>query len=104
MLLRAGADINATSEDGATALIWAAGQGHEKTVTGLLRRGANIDAQDEYGTTALMEAVSVRSEEVVKELVRRGADLTIKTEDGNTANDLARKRRYDRIRALLERE
>ena len=51
-----GADVNAATDDGYTALIYAAYSGHAKIVKELIERGADIDATNNYGSTALIYA------------------------------------------------
>ena len=49
----------------ATALIEAAGSGHEVIVRLLLERGTDIEAHNYYQATALMEAAGSRHEAIV---------------------------------------
>ena len=56
MLLQRGAEIDLQNSNGDTALMDAAGQGHERVVELLLQRGAEINLQDSDGDTALMDA------------------------------------------------
>ena len=44
----------ATLQDGATALIWAAGDGHTYTVELLLGRGADLEAKDNVKPESLL--------------------------------------------------
>jgi ankyrin repeat protein len=54
-LIDAGAGVNAKDEDGATALLWAAVEGHTETAKVLIDAGADVNTKDkEYGATALM--------------------------------------------------
>jgi len=57
-LLDAGADVNATSRNGATALMLASSHLDRAKVNMLLRRGATANARDKSGRTALMYAAS----------------------------------------------
>jgi len=57
MLLDAGADVAATSEQGATALHIAAFMGHGEVVTVLLDSGAEVGARDANQNTPQMLAV-----------------------------------------------
>merc|ERR1712029_908277 len=101
-LLDRGADIEAQSMGGGTALHIAAGSNHLDVVKELLDRGANQDAQDDDGETALHRAVRHYKElfawlecedanlNVIKELLERGANALTKNVDGRTALELAR--------------
>ena len=55
-LLAKGANVNATNEEGATALLLAAGDGPWKTVELLIDKGADINVKDQEGSTALIIA------------------------------------------------
>ncbi|MEM4367103.1 MAG: ankyrin repeat domain-containing protein [Candidatus Anstonellales archaeon] len=86
MLIKAGADVNATSYLGFTALMYAAENGHEKIVEMLIKAGANLDLQDNDGRwTPLMWAVARKHKEVVKTLIKAGADPFIRDDIGRTA-------------------
>ena len=62
LLLRHGAEVNPQISDGATALMVAAGEGHERVVELLLRHGAEVNLQDSNGFTTLMRAAAATSE------------------------------------------
>ena len=51
-----GANVNAKSKDGYTALIYAAFAGHAKIVEELVKSGAAVNAVNEYGANALIYA------------------------------------------------
>ena len=53
-LIDHGADVNAKTAQGFTALIYASRDGFLKTVEHLITNGAEIDAQTSFGYTALM--------------------------------------------------
>ena len=73
LLIEHGADVNARSAAGATALMWAAAD--PAKVRLLVERGADVKAASESGRTALLlAAMSDRSAETVRLLLERGAD------------------------------
>ena len=84
LLLRKGADPNATDPGGATALLWAV---HDRQkVRRLLTAGANVNAKTKLGTTALIAATAFpQSAIVVKHLLAAGADPNAANADGATA-------------------
>ena len=72
-LIHRGADVNATAADGATTLMWAAGEPSKLRL--LLDRGAAVNAAAADGTTALVAAVHRGNRESMRLLIEAGADL-----------------------------
>lgn len=66
VLLDKGANVNATDEDGATALIAASYFGCADSVALLLQRGARVSAKNQQGYTALQIATMLRDQEKVE--------------------------------------
>jgi ankyrin repeat protein len=66
LLLKEEPDINATTDDGRTALHEAAANGHDGVVRLLLESNADIEMKDAEGLTALYDAESNGHEEVVR--------------------------------------
>ena len=58
LLMSHGADANAQSACGNSALMYACSAGHEDVVQELLKIGANVEDNNENGHTPLMEAAS----------------------------------------------
>ena len=56
VLIEAGADVNAKSRNGMTALMRAAKYNNAEQVELLIESGADVNAMDKYGKTALMIA------------------------------------------------
>jgi len=90
-LLQKGADVNAVSKFGETALLQAARYAHKdreaapKIVRLLLERGADINAQTTpSGETALMRATYYGYIEIVRILLDNGTDVNLCGTDGNT--------------------
>ena len=69
----AGADVNAKTMSGVTALMGAVDGGHADTVKLLIDAGADVNAKTDKGFTALMGAANLGHAEVVKLLVEAGA-------------------------------
>ena len=90
-LLRAGADANARSEFGETALHIAAMRHDdpENYMAPLLEYRAKVDAQDNMGFTALCYAVQFGRVESIRYLATQGADLNISNNAGLNALGLA---------------
>lgn len=83
VLLQAGANVNAATPSGATALHYAE---NESILRALLdQNGVNINSRDRRGTTALMSAASKGNARVVDILLKAGADATLKNYKGETA-------------------
>ena len=79
-LLKNGADCNSRNEEGATALMLAAGAGNLALVEMLIKAGAEVDAVDANGWTALMKALLNYEQnrgfpDVVSELIEAGANI-----------------------------
>mmetsp|Transcript_3680 Transcript_3680/g.2402 ORF Transcript_3680/g.2402 Transcript_3680/m.2402 type:complete len:157 (+) Transcript_3680:33-503(+) len=72
LLLKAGADINTTSDDGRTALIWACYRNNESLVTYLIDEGAKIDIEDNDGANALDIAIARLNYETAYLLFTKG--------------------------------
>ena len=88
-LLRHGADVNAVTPNGTSALMLA--RLSPETMRILLDAGANINATDDAGLTTLMLAVKERfiGRKVIPFLLDSGADLTIRDRNNRTALDIA---------------
>lgn len=86
-LLKAGADPNAVTPDGWTALMLCAAEEEDpEVIKALLDAGADLDKRDNAGKTALMWAATHNNNpEVVKTLLAAGADTCAKDEFGDTA-------------------
>jgi ankyrin repeat protein len=87
-LIQLGADVNATSEYGATPLIFAASSGEAEVVDELLANGANVHGATGSGTALHAVAVYGSSERrlvVVKRLLAAGLGANITNERGETA-------------------
>ncbi len=90
-LIDAGADVNAATEKGSTALMFAVYKGHVEIVKLLLAAKADVNAANKDGATALMWATLDRSVEwdcsvgIAKLLLEAGADVNYADESGWTA-------------------
>lgn len=88
MLLTAGADVNAQSEGGSTALSLAISPKYEesaKIVKRLLDVGADVNLVSGVGNSPLMEAVYQGSMPVVDLLLKAGAKVNLVNNHGETA-------------------
>ena len=83
-LIKAGADVNAKSNDSANAtpLHWSARYGHLEVVRALIQAGADVKAEIDDGSTPLH--MSAPNLEVVRYLIEAGADVNAKRNDGWT--------------------
>ncbi len=82
LLLDAGADVNETAPDGASALVVASFSGHGELAAYLLSRGADPDAAG-AGYAALHTAVLRADAALVKTLLAYGADPDIRLTKGS---------------------
>jgi len=76
-LLNKGADVNAESPDGATALIIAAENGHTKIAAELLDQGADVNAESDGYTALMLAAKRGHAETVLALLSRNDVDWQI---------------------------
>jgi ankyrin repeat protein len=83
LLLDAGADPRATTNDGASALMWGARNG--EIVDRLIDRGADVNAKSKVGRTPLIIAASYANNlDAVRALLAAGADVNAKDDSGTT--------------------
>jgi ankyrin repeat protein len=103
-LLDHGADIDATSPTGNTALIYAAAHGYSELAQLLVDRGADLDARGYIGNTALIYAAQEGHAEIVRLLVEHGADAEARNEYGSSAPNLAVGYGHRDVARTLEQE
>ena len=83
-LLSQGAEIESKDQDGMTALVWAAINGHREIVDFLLTHGADKETPNTVGSTPLRLAVLYNQPEIVTTLLNYGANIESRNDDGNT--------------------
>jgi ankyrin repeat protein len=98
-----GANINAASNNGTTAVMLAAESGHTATVTALHSLGADVNAADNNGATAIMLAGTYSDEnvETIKALHSLKADLNAADNEGKTAVMYAEQKGHTETAATL---
>jgi uncharacterized protein len=84
-LIDQGADVNATAEDGSTALLWAAHRDDRVLVERLLKAHADAKAANRFGATPMSEAAAYGDSAVMELLLNAGADPDSANADGQTA-------------------
>ena len=99
---------NVTSRYDGTALIAAAHLGHVEVVRVLIRAGAPLDHVNNLGWTALIESIvlgngGARHTAIVKALVDAGANVNLADGSATTPLQLARRRNYAEMAAILEK-
>ncbi|MXY17480.1 MAG: ankyrin repeat domain-containing protein, partial [Acidobacteria bacterium] len=103
-LLDGGADVNAPSADGATALHWAAHRDALGTLEVLLAGGADVAAVNRYGVSPLTLACTNGSAPVIGRLLDAGADPNTALPGGETAlMTVARSGSSEAVALLLAR-
>ena len=97
-LLQLGADIEARTNKGSTALIVAAARGHTSLVELLLNQGAKVNAQNRYDDTALLLCATLGDVKCMNQLIANGANVNSKNMHG--WSPLSRCARYGHLPAL----
>lgn len=87
-LLHRGADVNATTAGGWTALMLASESGHVEISKILLDNGANVNARSSDANTALLLAAEYGRESVVKALLAKTATQLDVNGEGLSAREL----------------
>ena len=77
-------NVNDTSRDGSTALLWAAYHSDIAMTRALITAGANPNLANKYGITPLLQASRTGADEVVQALLRAGADPALAHPEGET--------------------
>jgi ankyrin repeat protein len=85
LLLKCGANVNATGSNGESALMWASSCGYLDVMQTLMDCGANVDMSDNDGFTALTGAAGGNQVKAMINLVKRGASIDKTNNDGFTA-------------------
>jgi ankyrin repeat protein len=84
------ADVNATTTDGRTPLMFAAAERRAEAMKALLEKGANPDViENTQGLTALIYAIWGGDRNLVRSLLQYYPNATIKDKEGRTALDHA---------------
>jgi len=68
-----GANLEATDENGDTALLIAIGRNNNRLVHHLVEQGADVDVRNRQGTSALQLSVEIGALEIYQLLIRNGA-------------------------------
>jgi ankyrin repeat protein len=84
-LLNKGADINTSTWEGITPLMYAVQNQDTGTVQILVLNGADMDKKPENGIPVLINAVINNNLHIAEYLIRKGADINISDNNGNTA-------------------
>ncbi|XP_022085508.1 uncharacterized protein LOC110976494 isoform X2 [Acanthaster planci] len=87
--VREGASIDATDNEDATPLYWAACGGHSEICRLLLSKGADTNLAVQWGSTPLHAAADRGHTDCIKYLLRYGADINAQNNNGDTPLHLA---------------
>ncbi len=103
VLLKEGADVNATDpEYGGSCLHWASYNGHRRVAELLIEKGADVHARNKDGRTPLMLAAGRGQNSTVKLLVAHGADVRAEGNDGKSALDWAQAGKHEKTANLIK--
>lgn len=84
-MIRNGAEVEATDDEGRTALMWATSGRDKEIVEMLIKEGADVNATTDDGWTALMYAALVGWNDITKVLINNGAKVNVANQNGQTA-------------------
>ncbi|MFP6643983.1 MAG: ankyrin repeat domain-containing protein [Candidatus Latescibacterota bacterium] len=99
LLLQTGADSQATTKSGRTALMFAA---TAEIVGALVQAGVDVDATDQAGNSVLHRVAEDGEEAVVRVLLEIGAKANAKNRAGETALTLATTAGHQAVARVLE--
>ena len=103
-LLSRKADVNVRSDDGSTALLWAAHWNDVATADLLIRAGADANAANDFGMTPLSRACTNGSAPLVQRLLEAGAKPNTRIATGETPiMTCASSGNADAVRLLIAR-
>ncbi|MGB2578659.1 ankyrin repeat protein [Elusimicrobium simillimum] len=97
------ADVNATADDGNTALQMAVQTSNYEMTKKLIEAGAKVNVQTKAGATPLITAAKRGNYNIAKLLVQNGASNKYKDKQGKTAAQHAVERGYVNLFDLLEK-
>lgn len=99
-LIENGADVNAVSNNGTTALHLAV-RAPEESMKALVKAGADLNARDNNGNTPLLIACKWEGEKKIRYLLRAGADFNIKNNAGESAAEMCAARGFEDALELM---
>jgi len=109
--LDAGANVNATGEEGDTLLMHAVDRGYVEVCSALIKGRANVHQRTTSGITALSLAIDSNQEQLIKLLIAEGADINAPCDREYTPlikktylelDDQEEEHRYERVKFLLK--
>jgi uncharacterized protein len=83
-LIKSGADVNAPTADGSTALLFAAYDSNIELIKALLGAGANPNVANNFGVTPLLQSARYGDAAAIEALLKGGADVEKAQRDGET--------------------
>jgi len=102
LLLENEADVDLRSDDGRTALMAAAWNGHGDIVSQLVARGANVTLSNTDGWTAMHYAAWKGYTGIVSLLLRNGGDPAHRNSDGWTVRETAERQGFIEVMETID--
>src|SRR6266404_310812 len=102
LLVRHGANLEATDDGGNTVLIWAARQGRENVVACLIQKGAALNSRNAAGDTAMICTMRNGFPAIARVLLDAGADINLENKEGETVLLAGGRRGYGEMVELFK--
>lgn len=101
-LLDQGANIDAQTDEGETAIILAGWlTNNMDLIRSLVEQGADVNLPNNNGDTPLIDAAYLGKNEILEYLLLSGADVEVKNKNGKSALDMARSKKNQKAIKLL---
>lgn len=103
LIIKNGADVNQSGDNGLTPLMVAIERGNMDAFFILVRSGADINKGDNSGITPLMRAVRNGNVEMTRELLKKGVDIKSESDNGLKVEKAISEKNSEEMKILLNK-